>query len=86
MAIKYPYLGDGSPFNAESLNVRFDSLMGPASGVNAIGSPEVSRGAFRHNHLPSLVGHAGRDMARTAFLRGRMEFSTEASPLPVVHF
>ena len=63
MAIKYPYLGDGSPFNAESLNVRFDSLMGPASGVNAIGSPEVSRGAFRHNHLPSLVGHAGRDMA-----------------------
>ena len=63
MAIKYPYLGDGSPFNAESLNVRFDSLMGPASGVNAIGSPEVSRGAFRHNHLPSLVGHAGRDTA-----------------------
>ena len=63
MAIKYPYLGDGSPFNAESLNVRFDSLMGPSSGVNALGSPEIDLGAFRHNHLPSLVGHAGRDVA-----------------------
>jgi hypothetical protein len=55
MTIKYPYLEDGTPLKAAELNTRFGQVF---EGLNLLHPESVGLGAFRHNHLPCLVGPA----------------------------
>ena len=55
MTIKYPYLEDGTPLKAAELNTRFGPVF---DGLNLLHPESVGLGAFRHNHLPCLVGPA----------------------------
>lgn len=60
MAIDYTYLDPDSPFTADALNTRFDSAMSTlAGGVNNLLPEDFAVGAFRHDHLPRLIGQDG---------------------------
>lgn len=60
MAINYTYLDPDSPFTADALNTRFDSAMSTlAGGVNNLFPEDFAVGAFRHDHLPRLIGQDG---------------------------
>ena len=51
----YVYLDTNTPFEANELNLRFDSLMGAAKGFNALSVEDLSLGSLRHNHLPVMI-------------------------------
>jgi hypothetical protein len=59
MSIFYKYLDEGTDFSAAEFNDRFEALMGFETGVNALNPESFALGAFRQNHLPSLVGPSG---------------------------
>mgnify|MGYP003132651199 FL=1 len=61
MSIFYKYLDEGTDFSAVEFNDRFEALMGFETGVNALNPESFALGAFRQNHLPSLVGPSGHD-------------------------
>lgn len=56
MTVKYEYLVDGTAFTAAEYNTRFSQVF---YEVNELPSDSASLGAFRHDHLPCLVGPAG---------------------------
>ena len=51
--LTYPYLIEGAPFDASSLNTRFEGVAGAAAGLNAIMPYAAKRGAFQQVHLPA---------------------------------
>ena len=50
---KYPYLDDETPFDAASLNDRFDTLR---LALNAVTTDAVAERALNPVHVPSLIG------------------------------
>ena len=65
MADYYNYLKDGTAYTAKELNDRLESV---GDTLNALDPYSFSHGAFRHEHLPQLIGPSGRETgAFTAF-------------------
>tara|TARA_R110000751_G_scaffold16376_7_gene51861 strand:- start:9282 stop:10076 length:795 start_codon:yes stop_codon:yes gene_type:complete len=58
MAKYYNYLKDGTAYTAKELNDRLESVR---DTINALDPESFSHGAFRHEHLPQLIGPSGRD-------------------------
>ena len=58
MPINYNKLDEGDQLNAASLNDRFSSIGGAATGVNNLGQEDLERLALRRNHVPSLITSA----------------------------
>lgn len=56
MAIKYTYLKDSSPFTADALNARVTDA---TDGINEIKQDDIGHGAFRTEHLPTMIGVPG---------------------------
>lgn len=75
MTIKFNLLEDGTSFTAEEYNIRFQEVF---TGLNAIRPDSVGLGAFRHNHLPSLVGparHTESELSVAGGMRNRVNNS-----------
>ena len=58
MPIKYTYLEDSSPFTADALNVRVSDA---TDGINELKQDDIGHGAFRTEHLPTMIGVPGID-------------------------
>ena len=61
----YPYLVEGTAFDAFSLNSRFGAAGAPGFGVNAVMPYAAKRGAFQEVHLPTtgiIAGEAFSDL------------------------
>ena len=54
----YTYLTDGTAYTAEALNSRLESVR---DSLNSLESSAFAHGAFRHEHLPQLIGPSGRE-------------------------
>ncbi len=70
--IDYFYLPEGEPFNANSLNTRFNTV---TNGVNDLMDYSAVRGAFHEDHLPSLV--PGLGVPLTVSVKIGTTFSTQ---------
>tara|TARA_R110002074_G_scaffold96265_1_gene209225 strand:+ start:71 stop:883 length:813 start_codon:yes stop_codon:yes gene_type:complete len=55
MSINYVYMPTNTAFEANALNLRFETFMGTAQGLNALTPEDLMLGAFRHNHVPRLL-------------------------------
>ena len=51
---RYPYLNDDTPFDASSLNTRFDTL---SLALNTLNPDAIAERALNPVHIPSLVGN-----------------------------
>ena len=60
--INYPYLPEGEPFTADSLNNRFSTV---TNGVNDLMDYSGVRGSFHEDHLPSMVPGLGTGLTST---------------------
>ena len=58
MAIKFTYLKDSSPFTADALNAR---VADATDGINELKQEDIGHGAFRTEHLPTVIGVPGVD-------------------------
>ena len=56
MPIKYTYLEDSSPFTADALNTRISDA---TDGLNKLKQDDIGHGAFRTEHLPTVIGVPG---------------------------
>ena len=56
MPIKYTYLEDSSPFTADALNTRISDA---TDGLNKLKQDDIGHGAFRTEHLPTMIGVPG---------------------------
>ena len=54
----YTYLTDGTAYTAKALNSRLESVR---DSINSLDSSAFAHGAFRHEHLPQLIGPSGRE-------------------------
>ena len=65
--LTYPYLVEGVPFNAASLNTRFGGVAGATAGLNALMDYAAKRGAFQEVHLPATGIVAGEQFTANGF-------------------
>ena len=67
--ITYPYLVEGTTFDAASLNTRFGPVGAVGFGINALMGYAAKRGCFQEEHLPETGIVAAEDFTVTNLTR-----------------